>query len=107
MAKREEPVNSLEFSGHRERVAVRGRDDALEASEAPCEVPRESRQIAAFGVGVAGEENLEAEGVRAEHIMVRQLAGHEEGRALGRGRLEEARPAARAHGEALVRARLA
>ncbi len=65
---------------------------------------RQPRQVAAFGVGVACEENLEAEGVSTEHIMVRQLAGHEEGRALRRGQLEEARPAARAHGEALVRA---
>ena len=93
MATREEPVNSLEFSRRRERVAVGCRDDALEAWKARCEVPRESRQVAAFGVGVASEENLKAEGVRAEHIMVRQLASQETGRALRGRRVEQARAA--------------
>ena len=90
-------------AGSGERVAVVAGHDALDARrrrKRRCQ----PRQVAAFGVGVACEEDLEAEGVGAKHIMVRQLAGHEEGRALRRGRLEETRAAARADGEGAVHA---
>ena len=110
MADDKDPVNSPEISrcrgfarSVRERVRVRGRDDALDAGNTLCEESRESRQVSAFGVGVAREEDLEAQGVRAKHIMVRQLASQETGRALrGRG-VKQARSAACAHGNDRVR----
>ena len=87
-----------------QRVGVRGCQNAVDARRRDLQCSREAREIPAFSIGVAGEKNLEAKSMRAEHIMVRQLASDEDGRALGSGRFEETRPTSRADRKALVAA---